>query len=341
MAVNLKDIAEQARVSPATVSLVLNNKPGVKDTTRKKVLAIAKKLNYGTLRHTLGHIRKGTIRFLKIARHGHVINRDHDVFIADYIDGLDMETRIKGYNLEINAFSTGNIQEIIRSAEQAHVSGVIVLGTELSAEDIKAFEQLKIPTVFIDTYFEYLNFDFVTMNNIDSIFQMVSYLVENGHREIGFIRASTEARNFILRDIGFKMALNHLGIKFNEKYVYSVDSTFQGAYSDMLANLDRTAKLPTALVSSNDIVAYGCMKAMKERGIIVPDDVSVIGFDDLPLSAVMEPYLTTMRVSKKRIGQVSVRLMIDRLERKIPNLPPAKVIISGTLVYRSSVKKLR
>ncbi|KPJ89029.1 MAG: hypothetical protein AMS17_03405 [Spirochaetes bacterium DG_61] len=340
MSVKIKDIAREANVSIATVSLVLNNKPGASSSTREKIMKIAREMNYGLYRLSItATVRKGTIRFLKIAKHGQTVNRDHDVFISDYIEGLDQDAKLTGYNLEINTFKTTDMSVIIRSIEEHPVNGVIILGTELSFEDIKAFEHLTTPIVFIDTYYDYLNFNFVDMNNIDSVYQIVTNFVQNGHKEIGFIRTPIDVNNFRQREIGYRQALKRFEISYSEKHVFSVDSTFDGAYQDMRTILKKGVKLPSALFSSNDIIAYGCIKAIKEAGYRVPDDVSIIGFDDLPLSAVMDPPLTTMKVSKKRIGQLSMRLMNNMLEVD-PGMPPVKITVCGRLILRKSVRDL-
>lgn len=340
MRVKIKDIAERAGVSLATVSLVLNDRPGVSQKTREKVMHITRDLHYQRLYlQDPGRVKRGTIRFLKIAKHGLTVNRDHDVFIADYIDGLDRESRRLGYNLEISTFHTTDISNIIDSIQHADVDGVVVLGTELNYDDIRQLEQLDKPMVIIDTYYDYLNCNFVDMNNIDSVFQIITNFVENGHTRIGFIKTPSDVNNFRQRELGFGQTLRYFGLEYDDRYIYSVGSTFDGAYRDMLSILKKDSPLPTALFSSNDIIAYGCIKALKEYGVAVPEDLSIIGFDDLPMSAVMDPPLTTMWVSKGRIGGSSVQLLHSLLEQG-SGLPPTKITICGKLVCRRSVKKL-
>ena len=341
MTTRMKDIADKANVSTATVSLVLNNKPGVNRRTREKVIAAAKELNY-PLTQTLFYkqLKRGTIKFLKIVKHGHILNRDHDVFISDYIEGLDLEARNHGYSLEINTFNTKDMNEVINHIEESHLSGIVILGTELNEEDIKKFEsKFSVPIVFIDTIHDYINFDFVDMNNIDSVYTIISYFVKNGYKNIGLIASYTEAKNFSLREIGYREVLKYFNIQVKEQFIYKVDSTFDGAYNDMLKILNTNRKLPSAIFAINDITAYGCIKAIKEKGYKIPNDISIIGFDDLPLSAVMDPALTTIRVSKKRIGKVAIQILNERIKsQKI--FPPIKTVISGNLIVRSSVKTL-
>ena len=154
-----------------------------------------------------------------------------------------------------------------------------------------------------------------------------------------YLRSSTGARNLILRDEGFEKALNHLGITRHDKYVFTVDSTFDGAYRDMAQHLSRRRKLPTAFFAVNDITAYGCIKALREKGYRIPDDVSVIGFDDLPTSAIMDPPLTTIRVMNKQIGQTAMRLAMRRI-REGDALPITKVTLGCELIIRKSVRRV-
>lgn len=340
MAGTLKEIARRANVSMAAVSLALNKKPGVANETRERILKIAKEMEYGeNKRDSAATISRGTIRFLKIATHGHTVNRDHDVFIDDYIEGLSLGAKHNNYNLEVSSFKGAERQEIVNSLLQSNLAGAIILGTELSVEDIQTIGAIDLPVVFLDTFYNFLDFDFVDMNNTDALYKICSYLVENGHEEIGFVRSGVRTHNFELREEGFHSAVKALGITVKDSYIYTVDSTFNGAYADMTNYLKRRTKFPSALICTNDIIACGCLKALREQNWRVPDDVSVIGFDDLPLASFTDPPLTTMQVSKREIGT----LAIDRLVSRITNgrtIPPVKIQVGGTLTIRKSVRNL-
>ena len=275
----------------------------------------------------------------QIAKHGHTVNRDHDVFISDYIHGIHEESVQNNCDLEISTYRNKNISEIISSVNSSSIDGAIFLGTELSSEDVQLLGSVSIPVVFIDTFYEFLNFPFVDMDNIDSVFKILSSFYKNGHREIGMIRTPVLVNNFHLREIGFRKGLKELGLSYKNEYVYSVDSTFDGAYKDMSNILNHSPKLPTAIFAANDIMAYGCIKAIEEHGIKIPQDLSIIGFDDLPLSSVMKPALTTMQVSKNEIGRISFFLLQDLLKNK-ENAHIKKVLINGELISRESVQKI-
>jgi LacI family transcriptional regulator len=341
MGIRAKDIAKIAEVSPAAVSLALNNKPGISPDTRERIIRIAKDLGHDGPRQA--QAPKATaeqIGFLHIARHGHTVNRDHDVFIADYIEGLSQGAGLQGLSLGVTTFKGASIEAVLENAASMDAAGFIALGTELEEEDVAAFSRLDRPVVFIDTWFDFLPFDFVDMNNEDSVFTIISDFAERGHRRIGMVKGSIETRNFKLREEGFIASLARLGLDYDPAYTFAVDPTFHGATADMRAILKEGRPLPTALFCANDIIACGCIRAFRHEGVRVPDEVSIIGFDDLPLSAVVDPPLTTMQVSKAQIGRMAVQLLATRM-RSEAGSPPVKMLIGGSLVERQSVRDLR
>jgi len=340
MSIRIKDIAEKANVSPATVSLVLNNKEGVGQETRERILELSKKMDYrGPMSKQTMDINADSICFLHIARHGHTVNRDHDVFIADYIEGMSQEVKEKNFSLKINTFKTTSIEDIIKTVKKIDSVGIIVLGTELGYEDVKAFLNIDKPTVFIDNYYKYLNFDFVDMNNEDSVEKIIQNFIDNGHTKIGMITSLLSTPNFKLREEAYQKSLKHHRLKYDKKFVYTVDSTFQGAYHDIKDILDKETELPTAFFCTNDIIACGCLKGFSEKGIHIPKDISLIGYDNLPISAMTIPGLTTIDVCKVRMGRMAVQLLSDRITN-ITSEPPVKVLMGGKLIKRKSVNKL-
>jgi LacI family transcriptional regulator len=189
LAVRIVDIARMAGVSPATVSLALNDKPGVGEDTRRRIRSIARKLDYQAPRPAAqASPATESLCLLHIARHGHTVNRDHDVFIADYIEGLGRGATDAGMSLEVATFKRTDLEQILAAAQQHPGAGLVVLGTELSEADVEAFSAVRKPLVFLDTYHEFLAFDFVDMNNQDAVFTVVSHLQARGHRRIGMVK---------------------------------------------------------------------------------------------------------------------------------------------------------
>jgi len=339
MAVRIKDIAQKANVSLATVSLALNNKPSISKSTRRKILEIAENLGYKFTQRGFP-VDHGTIQFVQIIRHGHTLNQDHKVFISDYIDGILSGTKRLPYKVEIKSFYAIPITEIITWLEnQTHLSGVIILGTELSRDDALAFLNCPIPAVFLDTFLEYVPLDFVDMNNTDSVFSVLEHFIEKGHDEIGIVRSSVQTRNFWLRDKAFREGLEFFGKAHDKKFSFDVDSTVEGSYRDMKRILDKNIRLPSALFCVNDVIAFGVLKALRENGKQIPEEISIIGFDDLPASALLDPPLTSVIVSKREIGSAAFNRLNTRIGN--PNLPPAKIVVGGQLIERESVLSKR
>ena len=336
MRITIRDVAERAGVSPATVSLVFNNKAGVGNQTRNEVFEAAKALGYKIPTDKKNKKAGGVIRFLKIARHGHILNRNHNVFISDYIEGLEKEASDYGFVLEIRNYDGFNPEQILKELEESTPVGVVVLATELNEDDIPLFEAVKIPVVFIDASHPYSPFDYIDMDNEGAVFSIVSAFKDRGHKKIGLVKSSIETRNFGLREKSFYDALKYFGLEINKEWEYSVDSTFEQSYVDMKALLANGKSLPTAFFCVCDIITMGCMKALKEKGVNIPDDISIIGFDDLPSSLLSEPPLTSIKVSKKRIGRRALQLLKRRLE-STDTLPYEKVYIGSELVIRDSL----
>jgi len=332
---NIVGIAKKAGVSTATVSLALNNRHGVSRRTRERILRIAKEVGY-TKRPSRALMR-GTVQFLKIIRHAHTLNQDHNVFISDYIDGISHRARDVQMRVEFSSVSAASgLADITAQMEQQDVAGFLVLGTELTADDVRAISAVQRPMVFVDTCHDFLPFDFVDMANVDSVFLAVSHLAGRGHRRIGMVTSRVNVVNFRIREEGFRRALAALGLPVDEGLIFPVDSTFHGAYGEFSALLASGRQLPEALFCCNDIVCLGVLRALREAGRRVPEDISLVGFDNLPASAHGDPPLTTIRVANKEIGAAAITLLKERIEN--PDKPCSKVLIGGDLVERQSVR---
>lgn len=336
MSVTIRDVSKKAGVSPATVSLVLNGRSGISETTRLRVLETAEKMGYQIPSRKVQKKNGKIIRFLKIARHGHIINRNHNVFIADYIDGLEKEAWKYGFSLEVRNYKGFDSKIILEDLNNSPPAGMVVLATELRERDISSFQKITIPMVFIDASHPSSPFDFVDMDNAGALFSIISAFKDRGHSQIGLVKANVETRNFYLRKNNFYQAMDYFGLSTDEKWIYTVDSTYGNAYLDMKKQLEENRKLPTALFCVCDMIAFGCMKALKEKGLHIPGDLSLIGFDDLPSGQMTEPPLASVKVSKTRIGRRAFQLLKRRMDNG-KDLPYEKVFIGGELIIRQSL----
>ena len=272
-----------------------------------------------------------------IKEHGEVVG--DTPFFFQVIEGIETTCRDAGYRLQLFYFN-----EVAPAAEQIELinnsgcSGVILLGTEMFLEDYRPFQSLHVPLVVLDSYYDELPFTTVLINNARGAFLATNYLVSEGHRNIGYLQSARAISNFEERADGFFRALRQNEIKKNMSYVFRVTPVQGVAYREFSRILDTHPALPTGFFADNDIIALDCIRALKEHGYRIPDDVSVVGFDDIPSCQLLEPPMTTTCVPKSFLGAQAMHQLLRLFAD--PILPPVKVEISTELVKRSTVRRL-
>lgn len=332
----MQDIAKLANVSPGTVSNALNNKKGVGKDTKERIIKIAEELGYYK-NNDKEDVK--TIKFIIFKKHGYVVS--DTPFFSALIEGIERECRLEGYEVLVShIISNEDDNETINNiVNQDKVAGVLLLATEMEESDLDSFKNLNVPVVVLDSYFQNSEFDYVLMNNKRGAYQAVKYLLENGHVEIGCLGSSKPINNFNFRYDGFIHALEEVNIKINKEYELLLEPTLEGAYKDMKDILEKgKAKIPTAYFAFNDIIALGAIRAMKEFGINIPEQVSIVGFDDMPFSEISSPRLSTVRVYKQYIGKTAVKRLLQQISQQ--DEVKLKIEINTDLVKRDSVAKV-
>jgi len=202
MKIRSKDIANKLGISTTTVSLVLNNKPGISNETRKMVLEEIEKAGYKPNIEISGTKRIGNIRFVLFKGHGQVVGETP--FFAKLIQSIDEEARIKGYNCLHSYVSKGDysIEQVKQIIIDNSTDGIILLATEMENTDVTPFIELNIPLLVLDSSFTNMNIDTVKIDNVDSIITVVNYLVSMGHQDIGYLHSSKWIQNFDERHTG-------------------------------------------------------------------------------------------------------------------------------------------
>lgn len=336
MSLRIKDIADELNISTATVSLVLNNKPGISEETRQKVLKLVEEKGYTTNLLSKPALKNNrNIRFVIYKKHGQVVSETP--FFSALMEGIDQEARDEGYNLLVSYINEkeNTKMDVLRIIEESAPDGLLLLATEMEREDCEAFQQLALPMVLLDSCFASEHQDMVIINNRQGAYQAVKYLVECGHSDIGYLHSSVWINNFADRKEGFMNALHQYDLRLNKRYLLEVEPTLEGAYHDVANYLDLGAGTPSAFFADNDIIAFGAIKAFKEKGLHVPEDVSMIGFDDMPFCEMIDPPLTTLRVHKQRMGRIAVKRLIERIETGPEEV--IKIEVSTEIVARKSV----
>ena len=311
MSITIKEIAEKAGVSKATVSLALNNKGAVSEKTRELIWDIANSNGYNKKSYTI----KKNILFIKYIGNGAAIEHNGD-FVARVVDAIEFASRELKYSLTIKNIEVGEFEREIKYIDFDSFEGVIILATELESDKGEIIRTIPVPTVAVDNMFEDHDVDCVVMDNYGGIFSAVRYLYELGHRDIGYIDSHIRFPNFEQRSIGYERAIRKLGMEYSEENIKFVQPNLEGAYCDMITELESGKRIPSAYVAANDTIAIGAIKALREKSYEVPEDVSVVGFDNIPFGRVLEKSLTTMHVDKEQLGELAVKALNNKIKNK-------------------------
>lgn len=334
MGIRVKDIASELGLSPATVSLAINNRPGVSEETRKKIFLAAEKMGY---LKGLVQQNEGSIINLVIFKQEATAGLDTS-FFAKMMEGIDSRVSALGHSLMITYINAeDHIEQKLSGIQSAGSLGMILLATEISEEYMQIFRKIKVPAVVLDGYFPEIPMDYVVINNVQGAFIAAEYLIENGHREIGYLTSKVRTSNFSERHAGFRKAFRKYGLEKNPDFTFYLQPSIDGACRDMEEVLKNGCPLPTAFFADNDILAAGAMKALIHAGYRVPEDISIVGFDDIPLCNLLSPMLTTVGVPTEALGRIAVDRLMDKIENQTEeNL---KIEVGTHLVVRKSVYK--
>ena len=336
MSITIKHIAAQANVSAATVSMVINNKPGISPATREKVLNIvqASGYNISPLKSALAK-NSGTIQLTIYKKHSQVVS--DTAFFQSLIAGIESKASANGYQLTIKTVSSRQLDsDIIRAGwDENAVDGILLLGTEMQREDLLNILKVDTPVLVLDTCFMDIPANYVVIDNISGAFLGVNHLIEHGHRNIGYLKSSICIQNFSERYEGYIKAMHTSNLAHHRDDTIPLHPTIEGAHRDMAAYLATNPDLPTAFLSDNDIIAFGAMKALKETGIRIPQDISLLGFDDMPFCTITEPSLSTIRVNKEILGNFAVENLIRFITSK--KSYHSKTLLGVDLVARDSI----
>lgn len=334
MSITAKDLAQKLGLSAAAVSMALSGKPGVSESTRDRVLKFAKENGYDFSRQRArAEEKKGTIAFLLYRRHGAVVG--DTLFFSSLSEGVAGGCRSLGYNLQMLYLHEENVRAELRALLGTDTKGVILLGTELGSQDFAAFASFPLPMVVLDTYFEGIPKDCVLINNVQGAFAATNYLISKRSAQPGYLRSSYSIGNFEERADGFYKAIRHNGFSTSASIVHRLAPSVEGAYADMKALIAQGEKLASCYFADNDLIAAGAMRAFKEAGYRIPEDIGIIGFDNTSMCEILEPPLTTVHVPKQVMGQMAV----ERLNAIMDCKPSAniKIEITTSLVKRRSL----
>lgn len=332
-----RDVAKKAGVSRTTVSFVLNDvKEGnISEETRQRVLAAAKELNYvpNAAAQALAGQRTRIIGLVFSGRFQHLPTH---FFLLQLMDGLLGVVQEHGLRLLVDrpgeAESNGNYLNLVRAKR---IDGLIMIEPQAGDVGLHALAKDRFPTVLIGNL-PGVEICSVDVDNRGAARAAVAHLLALGHHRIACITnaplpsyTATEERL-----LGYRDALEEAGVPYDENLVCYGGYTSDSGYSSMATLLDSSPLRPSAVFVASDVVAFGAMTAIQERGLEIPNDISVVGFDDVPMARFVSPSLTTVHLPVAEQGRKAAELLLDLIRKRAE--PGRRIVLDTELVIRNS-----
>lgn len=312
MRVKLADIAKHLNISVSTVSRVLNGKDRVSDETRKKVLNAIKEFNYqpNEIARSLRNRSSMTI--------GVIVPDISNEFFALLIKGAEAVAKNNGYLVILCNSDYDEVmeKEYLNMLAQKQVDGIIVATV---CKDGKYFERILdsgIPAVFVDNLPQVKrNYNFVTIDNEKASYDLTKHLIGLGYKDIAIITGKLQETSAIERLNGWKKAMNDNGLKVNNDFIGIGDFKIESGYRIMKKMLELNKK-PQALLAANNNIAYGAIRAIREKGLRVPEDLYVVCFDATDNTGLMSIKLPSMIQPAEKIGEIALEIIMKRIDNK-------------------------
>lgn len=295
---NMRDVAKKVGVSSATVSRVINGSPLVTEQTAKRVREILDKVGYIPNPHAT------TLKYGRSKTYGLVVPDIWNPFYAEFLGAFEHLVReIDHEVLFTNVEDDAKLVSSVRRMLMRHVDGAVLMASEFDTKAIEPLLLNKVPLVTVDRRAVQTGCSDVAVDFEGGFDQAVKHLKDLGHRHLGFVGGTEGLKTSLVRFEAFRRALQHNGLSYNEEFVRSGNYRVDGGDLAICALWEKR-KRPSAVLTANDLTAFGVIRGLHHLGYAVPRDVSVVGVDDVLLSNVMQPELTTIRVPRQRMAAV-------------------------------------
>jgi len=335
---DIRDLAEILGLSITTVSRVLNGKAKkyrIRAETQQRVLLAAREYNY---------VPNKLARGLKMSRTdtlGLIIPDISNPFFADIAQSIEKEARLQGYSLILGDSGDDQMIEtdLIRLLLSHKVDGIIIAPVGIDYKHIIQTYNSGMPLVVIDRCFPEIGLPFITSDNYQGGNDAVNYLISMGHRKIACIQGIPKSRPTVERVRGYKDALHRYSIPIDESLIVGDNYTIENGYKQtrILFSMEDP---PTAIFALSNLIGLGSVKAIEEMGLKIPDDISLISFDEQPYSAFLATPMTTVDQKKSEIGQLAVNVLLKYIDNKEYRKKLVHMTLKTNLIVRNSVKKI-
>ncbi len=326
--VTIKDVAKVAGVSVNTVSRALGNRGYVRKDTKEKVLKVAQELGYTR------NCAATALRTKHSGIVGVVVVDNSNPFYAELVKGIESEARKNGYSIILinTDRSYENEVKAIQTLLQRRVDGLIICAVQSRTDDIKELVDKKIPNVIVGSKLDGIKTNYIHSDDELGGYIAAKYLIETGHKNILFLNAFDYKYAARMREKGVRKAIEEVGKSVKLTVISSLEG-FENAYEKFKQLLSEKIAFDS-VICYNDIYAIAVVKASKEFGLKIPEDFSVIGFDDIEFSSVVSPPLTTVRIDKTVLGAEAFRALIKSIKEDITT----ELVVPVELIKRESVK---
>lgn len=334
----IRDVATAAGVSAATVSYVLNGKKKVSEETRNAVLEIIRQMEYVPDLNARGLSRKDT-RLIGVVvpqtEPGSTLMFRNN-FYSEILGSIEFHARQNGYHVLISA--TDVTEDYLKLIQERNLDGVIIIGTYQS-EFLSRLKELEVPVVLVDSYCKYDWFHAIRIDDEKASYMATKYVLDAGHRKIALVSGILHENGVMKKRFkGYQRALADYGISYSNKYLFEGNVDYDSGVKIARQIAEQEMDI-TAVVATADIFAIGLIKGFYEAGIRVPEDISVMGFDDLDIAAYLTPGLTTIKQQIVFKGERAVNLLVQNMED--PNMSKVEEILPVHLIERDSVKEMK
>ena len=326
----MKDVARRAGVSASTVSHVINDSRFVSEELRERVLNAMRELSYEP------NAVARSLRTKKTQVIALVIPDITNPYFPEVARGAQ-DVAEESHYVVILCNTDRMISRELRflmALRQQRVDGLILNPSGVTSAELRDFQQAQVPVVLIGSQIDHPEFDVVMVDNIKGAYDAVKHLIDLGHSRIGLVGGTRDASSGEQRYQGYIRALTHHGLTIDHDLITEGPFTQEGGHECMTRLLAHQSP-PTAVFSSSDVMAIGALGAIQEAGLQVPDDMSLVGFDDIREATITTPKLTTIAQPKYETGQVATRLLLGQIE-SASLAQRQKVVLDHRLVVRGS-----
>ncbi|MBM7571297.1 LacI family DNA-binding transcriptional regulator [Aquibacillus albus] len=327
MKLTIKEIAKKAGVSPGTVSKVIHQYADVGEATRKKIEEVLHQTGYWSAQRSKSKKRKNRIGII----YGVRVHFNHPFFV-NVMNAFSKEVGSLGYDLVFFSSETDK-RNYVKKCEEAEVDGCMIIGGDEIQQSIEDLDKSDIPCIGIDIKLSGNKSGYIMTGNKNLGKKVVEHFYLVGHRKMAYIGGIPTTIVGSERTAGFVQALSEFGLPVHDDWIEYGDFTERSGYDAMHAILSKKNQRPTAIFSASDVMALGAMKAIREHNLRIPEDIAIVGCDDIEISSYIPQPLSTMKQDTDKIGKLAAHMISDLINGVLAS---SSIMVDSELIVRET-----